>query len=215
MIRVICPACRSKLDAKDELLGQTRNCPKCGGPVVIEAPPLEPVGAETAETSSVLSPPETSGGLSLARPDVPEHLGRLNRYLICDRQRIIATWENDGQGWMILAEHGFGPVFRNQEKIPNQGNFKLIELKLAMESDGLRLHGLKVYQLNPRWALMNLLRGDDAILKTVVGPGCLTREPKHAVRKYLNERFMRDVWQDAREVVDYLSNGDYHSAGPG
>ena len=37
MIRVTCPHCGSKLNAKDELAGQTRKCPKCAQPVRIVA----------------------------------------------------------------------------------------------------------------------------------------------------------------------------------
>ena len=38
MIRLVCPNCKSKLSAKEKLLGQTRNCPKCGEPVLISLP---------------------------------------------------------------------------------------------------------------------------------------------------------------------------------
>ena len=35
MIRVTCPGCGSTIGAKDELLGETRKCPKCGNQLVI------------------------------------------------------------------------------------------------------------------------------------------------------------------------------------
>lgn len=37
MIRLTCPVCQSKLNAKEGLAGQTRKCPKCGNPLVIPA----------------------------------------------------------------------------------------------------------------------------------------------------------------------------------
>ena len=38
MIRVTCSNCGAKLNAKEKLAGQTRKCPKCSEPVLIEAP---------------------------------------------------------------------------------------------------------------------------------------------------------------------------------
>ena len=64
-----------------------------------------------------------------------------------------------------------------------------------------------------RWALVNLARGDDAILKAVTGPGCLLREQKTAIRQQVKEHFMPQVWENSRAVLEYLANSDYHSPG--
>jgi hypothetical protein len=211
MIRVTCPACQSKLDAKDELAGQTRKCPKCGTPVAI--PPDMPSGLRSVEEPvPSLVQVDQSAGLRTYRP--PERLSRLDHYLICDRSRVIATWQNDGRGWLVRGEFGFASAHRNQDKLPSQGDFKLVELQMRMEGERLRLHGLRVYQLAQRWALVNLARGDDAILKAVTGPGFLFREQKHAVRQQIKEQFMQHVWEDSRAVLEYLANSDYHSPGP-
>lgn len=218
MIRVICPHCSAKLNAKDELLGQSRNCPRCGNLVVIRpgdetAPPPAPTNSSaTADPRS--SPPEPSG----APTPTSEGLARLSRshfYLICDPSRIIATWENNGQGWRIRTEHGFASAARNPEKIPGQGDFKLVELRMDHGSGEMQLRGLRVYQLARRWALNALGRGDDGVCKSITGPGSLLRLQKNAVRAHLQERFMREVWGNAAEVLDYLSNDDYHSPGAG
>ena len=37
MLQITCPNCHSKLNAKEKLIGQTRNCPKCKTPVLIKA----------------------------------------------------------------------------------------------------------------------------------------------------------------------------------
>ncbi len=140
---------------------------------------------------------------------------RTNFYLICDASRVIATWENNGQGWRIRTEHGFASAARNPEKIPSQGDFKLVELRMEHSSGEMQLHGLRVYQLAKRWALNGLPRGDDTICKSITGPGSLLRPQKNAVRAYLQERFMREVWGNAADVLDYLSNDDYHSPGVG
>jgi hypothetical protein len=106
-------------------------------------------------------------------------------------------------------------VARNPEKIPSQGDFKLVEMRMAMVADDLRLRGIQVYQLAKRWALLALEHSDDDICKSIVGHGSLLRAQKDAIRQQLQEKFMRTVWGDATEVLDYLANDDYHSPGAG
>ena len=101
MIRLTCPNCESALNAKDELLGQTRNCPKCGAPVLITEPdPASepPIEAAPGEPSHDLDKP------GLPTLDVPKQLDRQNHYLICDRSKLVATWRNDGQSWMLKTK---------------------------------------------------------------------------------------------------------------
>jgi len=217
VIRVICPNCRVKLNAKDELAGQTRKCPRCGNAVVIA-----PLAEEDSASAAAATPAGPEAGaptdiqaVAMGHVDAPARLGRLNRYLICDPVRVVATWENNGQGWRLRTDHGFVSVARNPEKIPNQGDFKLVELRMAMLGDDLRLRGIQVYQLARRWALLAMERGDDDICKSIVGPGSLVRTQKDAVRQQLQEKFMRAVWGDAADVLDYLANVDYHSPGAG
>ncbi len=206
MIRLICPGCQSKLNAKDELVGQSRACPKCGTVVHIVAPPLEPVAAPPAPSAS-----ETLLG-GLPKVEVPERLTRSNRYLVCDRTQVVASWQNDGQGWLIRGDRGFVNAFRNTDKIPNQGDFKLVELQMTSEGERLQLRGLRIYQLAPRWALVQIARGDDAILKVVVGPGSLFRDQKNAVRQQIRELFNFEVWEDVHALREFLSNNDFHSS---
>jgi len=207
MIRVKCPGCGSKLDAKDELAGQTRSCPRCGAKVFIAVPAPE-----------VLEPPLTPAASSasaqeaIPRRMVPDRLDRGSRYFICDRTHVIATWQNDGHGWMIWGDAGFVRAFRNADKIPNQGDFKLVELRLFVEAERLRIRGLRVLQLAPRWALVHLARGDDAILKSVTGPAALLREQKNAIREHIKDQFTHEVWDEAPAVRQYLSNADFHSS---
>jgi hypothetical protein len=213
---VICPNCQARLNAKDELIGQTRNCPGCGEPVVIRpaaerSPPAEPGDV----LPSTVAPPAVAPEAPAVHVDAPIRLVRLNSYLVCDSSRVIATWENNGQGWRVKIDHGFGSAARNPERIPSQGDFKFVELRMAQTGDELRLKGIRVYQLVTRWALSGLARGDDLVCKSITGPGALVRVQKNAVRMHLQERFMRDVWGDAAAVLDYLGNGDFHSPGAG
>jgi hypothetical protein len=205
MIRVTCPACNSKLNAKDEIAGQTRKCPKCAYPVkiVADAPP--------AAKPDIVA----EGQDALPVPDLPERLNRDHHYLICDNTRLMATWENNGNGWMSRAAAGFLSAKRNRENLPAEGDFKLVELKFEHTPDGKRLKALESYQLALRWALTVLCQGDDQICGKITGPGALNREQKNAVRQALRDQFMRPVWQDAAEVLAYLGNADYHSPGVG
>lgn len=214
MIRLNCPECQSQLNAKDELAGQTRKCPKCGTAVLIP---------QSGDAS-----PDEENGLDQAPPDqhvhdvpveelphvaVPPKLNRHNHYFICDKKRLFATWQDDGRGWLIRAGSGFAPVKRNTEELPREGHFQLVEMVLDHTDEGLRLTGMKVLELAFRYALLALQRGDNAILEKVVGPGCLNREQKNAVRAQIQAQFMPEVWHSSEAVIDYLANEDFHSSG--
>ena len=88
MIRVTCPNCGSKLNAKNELAGQTRKCPKCAQPIqiVADAPAdTDVVGLDEHPSDQHV---QVDREERLPVLDVPERLNRDNHYLICDR----ATW---------------------------------------------------------------------------------------------------------------------------
>ena len=172
-------------------------------------------------TSSALTntPPTSTSRLTtedrLPVLDLPERLNRDSHYLICDRTHLVATWENNGNGWMLKTGAGFVSAKRNRENLPTQGDFKLVELKFAMTPEGKRLSGLTSYQLATRWALTVLDQGDDQIVGKITGLGSLNRDQKNAVRQALKDQFMRQVWEGAANVLEYLANTDYHSPGVG
>jgi hypothetical protein len=210
MIRLICPNCRSRLNAKDELLGQTRNCPKCGTPVVIAVPDTS---SEFPDETASAEPVYDLGQPGLPTLDVPKRLDRQNHYLICDGSKLVATWRDDGQGWMLKTHAGLVSAVRNSDQIPNQGDFKLVELRLDRTEAGLRLTGIRSYQLAQRWALTSLDKGDDKIVSKVTALGCLNRDQKNVVRQAIKDHFMREVWAEAENVLEYLASTDYHSPG--
>ena len=209
MIRLTCSGCGSKLNAKDELAGQTRKCPKCGTAMVIPAPHDDLSQVEVAPDQHVHGIAEEP----LAVFDGPQRLDRLNRYLICDHAKVMATWENNGHGWMLRTAAGFVSAARNYEQLPGQGDFRLVELKMAMVDDIPKLKGISVYQLAKHYALLTLRRGDDQVLDTVTGLGPLLRDQKAAVRAHLREHYMRSIWENAAAVMEYLNNDDYVSSG--
>lgn len=215
MIRVTCPNCGSKLNAKDELAGHIRKCPKCAQPVsiVADAPATaNGVGVDPTPANPQIQPDEEEPLLSL------HLLDRLNReyhYLVCDKARLLAAWESNGQGWMLKTHTGFVNAKRNSDKLPSQGDFKLVELKFTMTPEGKRLSGLTTYQLASHWALNVLAQGDDQIVEKITNFGSLNRDQKNAVRQTLHDQFMRPVWEGAAKVIEYLGNADYHSHGVG
>lgn len=239
MIRLTCPGCQSHLNAKDELVGQTRKCPKCGTEIVIMAPaapepPLvEPLPPEpsaepwvppsvpsTSPAEPSIPPadaPEGDTDISLDEPlptfRGPERLTRLNHYVICNSTAVVACWQNNGRGWMVYTPTGFVSATRNHQKIPTAGTFQLLDFQMKTVDDVLRLDGLFVYRLNNRWALLNLSKGDDAVMSTISAAGSLNREQKAAVREFLREHLMRSIWENAETVLEYLGNVDYHSPG--
>jgi hypothetical protein len=217
MIRMTCAGCGKKLHAKDELAGRRAKCPNCGQPVEI------PIPAQVAEPSNTIPLDDAEPGEHVipaseehvATYSAPERLNRASHYMICNRTQLVAKWENDGGGWMIRAVGGFLPAKRNRDKLPDQGDFQLTELKFGMTAEGKRLVGIVSYRLISRYALTVLDQGDDAIMEKIAGPGCLNRDQKNAVRQGLREQFMRPVWQDATAVLEYLNGADYHSPGVG
>jgi len=211
MIRVICPGCNCKLNAKDELAGQTRKCPQCGAPVLIA--PAEPTAAASPGTPSTETEADTDFGATLRAVDAPKRLEPNNRYLICDSSKLVACWKNDGQSWMLKTSAGLASAKRNRDMLPNRGNFKLVELQMAHTDDGLRLQGITSYQLAESWALTSLNQGDNAILSKITGPGSLNKEQKALIRLEIRDQLMHDVWTDAENVLQYLSDTDYHSPG--
>jgi len=237
MIRVTCRSCSAQFNAKDELAGQRRKCPKCKGTIVIpfpEAPEPEeetiPLDDYDGPIAHAVKPEEGSRiergvreqapegdarEVGLPHQDVIERLDRQNHYLICDKAHLFATWENNGQGWMLKTSFGLVQANRNYENLPTQGDFKLVELKLNMTDGGLQLVGIRCYQLAHRYALTTLDKADDLIVGKIISPGSLNRDQKHVVRRLIKDQFMRHVWEHSDEVLDYLGNTDYHSSGVG
>lgn len=209
MIQMACPGCGKKLHAKDELAGRKAKCPQCGQPITIPEP-SNTIPLDDVEPGEYIIPASEE---RLAPPPKIERLNRESHYLICDKNRLMATWANNGTGWMVRAGQGFLPAKRAKDKLPESGEFQLTELKFTMTPDGKRLSGIVSYQLVPRWALTVLDQGDDNITEKISGPGHLNKDQKLAVRQALREQFMRPVWQDATAVLEYLSSVDYHSQG--
>ncbi len=225
MIRLVCPGCRSRIHAKEELAGLVRRCPKCRVAFRVPKPEFPTDEYLEAEFIEGAPPPEPDREVATVVPpsaeeairpvDVPDKFVRTNVYLICDKSGVYALWENNGRGWQIKGSMGFVSARQNTDELPLEGDFQLIELKMRPVEGGIRLVGLMSYKLAPRYALLSLAKGDEDILSKIVGPGRLTREQKGAIKLFILDKFMHHVWQDARAVLDFLSNADYLTPGVG
>jgi hypothetical protein len=165
------------------------------------------------QASATVQPPAQEDAIRTV--EIPDRLVRSNVYLVCDKSTIYAVWENNGQGWQIKSGMGFVSARHNSDDLPLEGDFQLIELKMKPTQAGLRLVGLMSYQLAPRYALLALAKGDDDILSKIVGPGRLTRDQKAAIKLFILNKFMHPVWEEAREVLDFLASPDYLVPGVG
>jgi len=210
MLVVVCPSCQARLKVSPQFTGRAGKCPRCGEIINVRQ-------VQRADAIPSPHPPENrpeTGDDDIPAIEQPDKLVRTFHYLVCDRLGLVATWEANGQGWMIRSGTTYVRAVRNADKLPAQGDFKLVELQLIVQPDGShRLEGLHVYQLAPRYALTRIERGEDAILGAIRGPGNLNREQKAAAFRYIREKFMREIWEDNQALVDYLTNQDYHSSG--
>jgi hypothetical protein len=213
MIRVVCPSCGSRLNAKDKHAGKTKPCPKCGQPIYI----MVPEGMEVLPAIPLDEPDPDQFGLIGNKQRLSSHgLDKLNRhyrYWICNSSHVIATWAGDGKGWQLKTNAGMISASRNREKVPCEGNFTLVELKMETTAEGTKLRGITAYKLPMRWALPAIAESDDAICAKVSGYGTLSKEQKGVIRLALKEHFMYEIWESATKVLEFLNSPDAHSHG--
>ena len=217
MIRVECPECGSWLNAKDELAGNTRKCPKCGGqlqiPVLDDARADDLLHVTANDDSQAENLIHDVLDHELPPVEAPERLTWHDRYLICSSDKLFAAWESNGHGWMLKTNAGYIRAKRNMEELPNQGDFTLVELKLNAAEGSHQLEAIRSYRIAPRWALPVLARNENEIFSKITGPSGLNKPQKAAVMQYLRASMMPEMWHAAEDVVGYLCNTDFHSQG--
>jgi len=202
IFQIYCPSCNSKLNAKVSLIGQTRNCPRCKTPVLIqqrydldaptaEAPSGDAVGAGASESAEFISNPG-----SVKAPQLEFQ----NRYFILGLDRLVAVWEGS-KGWHVNVGSGFAPARSNMLAIPDQGVFAFVEMVMV----GGIPQKLKISKISTRAALMALFRDAHAILGKLEEPVELTVAQKDVLLRHLRQMFMSSVLDGASEVMDYLT----------
>ncbi len=224
-IRVICGSCGSKIDAKDELRGQTRRCPKCRQPILIEpaaqpqASKPQPVKAaqsqaqpaKTAQTApnaaSDAASPATEGlKMRRLRPD--------DLYFVVGSDKLVAYWKS-GEGWMLNVGNGFSQVKRSPGLIPDLGEFVLAEGRVAQTDNGRRLKGLRFWSLTGRGVLLALGRAETEILEKAQFPTVPSGSQKRFILDQIRKLYFRDFTDDALEIVEFLTSFDSHSQSVG
>ena len=219
--QIICKNCGSKLTAKASLIGQTRNCPKCKTPILIQrdepiTPSVPNVSSPSLSTPIIVNEPSIepvqtgpSIGEGVGRiENLPERLAFRNRYFILGHDRIVAAWET-GKGWQINVGSGFSPAKKNIQAIPDQGTFQLVELVISSKNDETTIGGVptsvNVFKISVRGALTALYRDESEILNRVECVGELSNLQKSLLLGHLRQIFMFDTLAGAGDLMAVLS----------
>ena len=203
---IFCRSCGVKLNAREELVGQTRNCPKCSHPILIqrEEEAVTPITVSEPSITEIAVGPKI-GEVGGFIEGLPERLEYRNRYYIVGTDRVIAVWE-PGKSWQINIGNGFAPAKKNPNAIPDQGTFALVELVIGSSEDGNRPETLKVFKISIRGALTSLYRDEGEILHKVDSSGQLTKHQKGVLMRHLQRTFMYEVLAEAVDVRRVLSD---------
>ena len=222
-IRVKCKNCGSKIEAKDELLGQTRHCPKCKSDILIvpenrHVTEANAANRETAEVS-VNSDAEHEDQIvahaadenqivydnmeRLPTHDPPTRLQQNCRYFIFSHERLIAAWEI-GKGWQYNTGNGFVNAKINKELLPNSGTFKFVEMIIAQRDTGKQLSGIRTFSLAGKWALPAIGREPEEILAKIDGKAVMSKPQRMQLLAFIRQHYMHDFLQNAKEVYEYL-----------
>ena len=221
-IRIVC-ACGSKLDAPDSFLGKKGKCPKCGAVFLIQpsaAPtpkPAAPTQKSAAATpAAVKQTPSPDKIIVNDLPSLlhtegfPKRIERLNLYVILGSDRVIAFLKA-GEGWQLNTGHGFSNARQENQLIPGQGTFALIEGIVHETENGRRLVGIQFFKLDGRACLLAIARNESEILEKITGRTTMTLSQKRQLLLYIRDRFFADFTADAPEIIEYLTGEDFHS----
>ena len=198
IFQIRCPFCNSKLNAKVSLIGQTRNCPKCKTPVVIQQVVETPT--ERFDLDAPVTPASELTSVNAESVRTPQ-LDFQNRYFILGLDRVIATWEGS-KGWLVNVGSGFAPVRTNVAAIPDQGIFAFVEMIMQT---GIPQQ-LRISKISSRGALTVIFRDANAILGKLEEFVDLTITQKDVLLRHLRQVFMSSVLDEAVYVVAYLTS---------
>lgn len=199
-IRIVCKNCGSKIDAKEELRGQIRRCPKCHTPILVVPESM------TLQMQKHIAESLTSNSLNLKRlnPD--------NLYVVLGLDREIAFWKS-GDGWLLNVGCGFESIRRVPEKLPTSGTFVLVEGYVENTELGHRLKGIRCKKLDGRGVLKVLLFGEASeILERAKEPAFLTSVQKRILLQHIRTHYFFDFTDSAPEIVDFLTGFDSHTS---
>ena len=205
---VYCASCGSKLNAKEELRGQTRKCPKCGQPVLIDDKPTEPV-SQYKQTGGITQTQLTGPTIEDEHIEKPSRLDFANRYFIVGYDRLIAVWEA-GKGWRVNVGAGFALAKQNVGAIPDQGTFTLVELLVDEARNPV---DMRLYKITKRGALTALYRDESEVLNSIEGIGSLSKAQKAVLVSYMRKNFMQSFFDSEPRIMQYLTNAAITESG--
>ena len=195
-IRIVCKHCGSKIDAKDELRGQTRRCPKCKNPILVEPEPSSVPQAVDPVSDAPLK-------IKRLRPD--------NFYVILGSDREIAYWKSS-EGWLVNVGNGFEAVKRAPDRLPDIGTFVLAEGYVAQTDAGRRLKGIRFSKISGRGALKALAYGEPSdILNKATEPIAPSGAHKRFLLQHIRKNYFYEFTDDAPEIIEFLTGVDSHS----
>lgn len=210
-IRVICGSCGSKIDAKDELRGQTRRCPKCRQPILIE-PAAQPQASkpQSVKTAQPASQPAADAAAPATEGLKMRRLRPDDLYFVVGSDKLVAYWKA-GEGWMLNVGNGFSQVKRSPGLIPDLGEFVLAEGRVAQTDAGRRLKAMRFWSLTGRGVLLALGRNETEILEKAQFPTVPSGAQKRFILDQIRKLYFRDFTDDALEVIEFLTSFDSHS----
>ena len=226
-IRVICKNCGSKIEAKDELLGQSRHCPKCKSVILIM-----PENKSVIETQSVSIDTTTKTANTYANSDteheetviahtdvenqiVYDNMERLPthdpptkllqncRYFIFAHDRMLAAWEI-GKGWQYNTANGFVSAKINKDMLPSSGTFKFVEMIIEQHDTGKQLTAIRTFALSGKWAIPAIGREPEEILTKINGKAVMTKQQRQQLLAFIRKHYMPDFLQNAQAVYEFL-----------
>ena len=175
-----------------------RDAETAGGPPVCSE--CQDASIAAADVDGHLSPPPDE--ISRAHFSSPTKLAPWNYYLICDHHNIVARWQNDSHGWMLYRGDGFSRARHVADEVPIFGEFVLIDIGIDKHGETTRLSHVTAYQLQPEFALLELVKSDIAVLRTITGPATLNEKQKDLVRDFVKSHFLRHVWAVLDELLE-------------
>jgi len=226
-IRVICKNCGSKIEAKDELSGQTRPCPKCKSNILIvlennsiAKKNIEAEGktAENNDSSAnsitdheeiVVAQPADENQIALDNQkrlpthDPPTKLSSNCRYFVFAHDRILAAWEI-GKGWQYNTGNGFVNAKINKELLPTSGTFKFVEMIVEQQETGKQLTCIRTFSIAGKWAIPAIGREPEEILTKINGKAVMSKPQRMQLLAFIRKNYMPDFLQNAKNVYEYL-----------
>ncbi|MDR1492888.1 MAG: hypothetical protein LBT05_09230 [Planctomycetaceae bacterium] len=206
-IRIICKNCESKIDAKDELLGQTRKCPKCKSSILIV--PETSAAPQTQLKKEVVTQADSAKNIvydnmeRLMTDEIPTELKPNYRYFILAFDKMIAYWEI-AKGWQYNIGTGYVSAKRNKDLLPTDGSYKFVEMIIRQLDVGKQLAGLRVFSITSKWAIQAIGRESHEILAKIEGKGILNKQQRLQLLNYIRKNYMPDFLRNAKEVYDFL-----------